>query len=246
MPRCWTLATATIDGSASSSRYEHHGRSVSWTMSIVRRCSSWSFVDATSASRDAGIDDGITAAGCGAGKRVRSHDVAGPRDQQLGARADHPVDGEHEARRERGAEPCEHADDVDRFGHLDHDLAREHDLVERTRADAIARRCDGGLPLARRTARREAHVGRPARAGRRSTRFDGILDRITLDAPGKAKTVLSRKGEDRTIANRKDEQANADEARRLIETLQNEQVANFADDVASDLAKYGSINRSCN
>ncbi len=71
-------------------------------------------------------------------------------------------------------------------------------------------------------------------------RFDpNILDRITLEAPGKTKTVLARKGESWTIANRKDEPANADEVRRLIETLQNEQVANFADDVASDLAKYG-------
>ena len=71
-------------------------------------------------------------------------------------------------------------------------------------------------------------------------RFDpNVLDRITLEAPGKAKTVLARKGESWTIANRKNEQANADEARRLIETLQNEQVAKFADDVASDLAKYG-------
>jgi hypothetical protein len=75
---------------------------------------------------------------------------------------------------------------------------------------------------------------------RHLVRFDAnILDRITLEAPGKAKTVLARKTESWTIANRKDEQANADEARRLIETLQNEQVANFADDVASDLAKYG-------
>jgi hypothetical protein len=71
-------------------------------------------------------------------------------------------------------------------------------------------------------------------------RFDpNVLDRITLETPGKAKTVLARKGESWTIANRKNEQANADEARRLIETLQNEQVAKFADDVASDLAKYG-------
>ena len=75
---------------------------------------------------------------------------------------------------------------------------------------------------------------------RHLVRFDpNVLDRITLEAPGKSKTVLARKGENWTIANRKDEQANADEARRLIETLQNEQVANFADDVASDLAKYG-------
>ncbi len=37
--RCCTLAMATTDGSASSSRYEHHGSSVSCTMSMVTSCS---------------------------------------------------------------------------------------------------------------------------------------------------------------------------------------------------------------
>jgi hypothetical protein len=75
---------------------------------------------------------------------------------------------------------------------------------------------------------------------RHLVRFDpNVLDRITLEAPGKSKAVLARKEESWTIANRKNELANADEARRLIETLRNEQVANFVGDVASDLAKYG-------
>lgn len=71
-------------------------------------------------------------------------------------------------------------------------------------------------------------------------RFDqNQLDRITIDAPGKAKTVLARKGENWTIANHKDDPANGGEARRLIDTLSNEQVTNFVADTSSDLAKYG-------
>lgn len=75
---------------------------------------------------------------------------------------------------------------------------------------------------------------------RHLVRFDtNVLDRITIDAPGKAKTVLARKKEAWTIANRNNQPANADEVKRLIETLQSEQVAGFVTDVASDLTKYG-------
>ena len=66
-----------------------------------------------------------------------------------------------------------------------------------------------------------------------------ILDRITIDAPGKGKTVLARKGEDWTIASRNSAPANSGEVRRLIDTLQNEQVTKFVEDVASNLPKYG-------
>ncbi len=75
---------------------------------------------------------------------------------------------------------------------------------------------------------------------RHLVRFDqNQLDRITIDAPGKTKSVLARKGENWTIANHKDEAANGAEARRLIETLSNEQVTKFVEDVSSDLPKYG-------
>ena len=66
-----------------------------------------------------------------------------------------------------------------------------------------------------------------------------ILDRITIDAPGKGKTVLARKDENWTIASRNNAPANSTEARRLIETMQNEQVTKFVEDVASSLPKYG-------
>jgi hypothetical protein len=66
-----------------------------------------------------------------------------------------------------------------------------------------------------------------------------ILDRITIDAPGKSKTVLARKDENWTIASRNNAPANSGEVRRFIDTLQNERVTKFVEDVASNLPKYG-------
>lgn len=66
-----------------------------------------------------------------------------------------------------------------------------------------------------------------------------ILDRITIDAPGKGKIVLARKNENWTIASRNNAPANSGEVRRLVDTLQNEQVTKFVEDVASNLPKYG-------
>jgi Domain of unknown function (DUF4340) len=66
-----------------------------------------------------------------------------------------------------------------------------------------------------------------------------VLDRITIDAPGKGKTVLARKDENWTIASRNNAPANSGEVRRFIDTLQNERVTKFVEDVASNLPKYG-------
>ena len=66
-----------------------------------------------------------------------------------------------------------------------------------------------------------------------------FLDRITIDAAGKGKTVLARKEESWTIASRNNQPANSGEVNRLLELLQNEQVKKFVEDVASDLPKYG-------
>ncbi len=66
-----------------------------------------------------------------------------------------------------------------------------------------------------------------------------ILDRITIDAPGKGKTVLARKDENWTIASRNNAPANSGEVRRFIDTLQNERVTKFVEDVASNLPQYG-------
>jgi hypothetical protein len=66
-----------------------------------------------------------------------------------------------------------------------------------------------------------------------------ILDRITINAADKGKTVLGRKDENWKIISRNNAPANSSEVRRLIDTLQNEQVAKFVEDVASNLPKYG-------
>src|SRR5439155_11962358 len=66
-----------------------------------------------------------------------------------------------------------------------------------------------------------------------------ILDRLTIDAPGKSKVVLARKGENWTLASRNDQPANVAEVTRLLDTLKNEQVTRFVEDVASNLPKYG-------
>jgi uncharacterized protein DUF4340 len=66
-----------------------------------------------------------------------------------------------------------------------------------------------------------------------------ILDRITIDAAGKGKTVLARKGETWTIASRNNQPANSGEVKRLLDQVQAEQVTKFVEDVASDLPKYG-------
>jgi hypothetical protein len=66
-----------------------------------------------------------------------------------------------------------------------------------------------------------------------------ILDRITIDAPGKTKTVLARKDGDWAIASRNNAPADAGAVRQMIDTLQNERVTKFVEDVASNLPKYG-------
>ena len=66
-----------------------------------------------------------------------------------------------------------------------------------------------------------------------------ILDRITIEAPPKTKTVLARKNENWTIANLKNAPANTSEVHRLIDTLSNQRVTRFVEDVASNLSKYG-------
>ena len=66
-----------------------------------------------------------------------------------------------------------------------------------------------------------------------------ILDRIAIDVPGKGKTFLARKDGNWTIASRNNVPADSGAVQRLIDTLQNERVTRFVEDVASDLPKYG-------
>ena len=66
-----------------------------------------------------------------------------------------------------------------------------------------------------------------------------VLDRITIDVPGKRKTVLARKDGNWTIASGNNAPADSGAVRRLIDTLQNQRVTKFVEDVASNLPKYG-------
>src|SRR5438874_1819029 len=66
-----------------------------------------------------------------------------------------------------------------------------------------------------------------------------VLDRITIDVPGKSKTVLARKDGNWTIASRNNAPADSGAVRRLIEALQNQRVTKFVEDVASNLPNYG-------
>jgi hypothetical protein len=75
---------------------------------------------------------------------------------------------------------------------------------------------------------------------RHLVRFDiNILDRVTIDAAGKGKTVLGRKDENWTIVNRNNQPANGGEVTRMLDLIRAEQVTQFVEDVASDLPKYG-------
>src|SRR6266545_4938949 len=66
-----------------------------------------------------------------------------------------------------------------------------------------------------------------------------VLDRITIDVPGKGKAVLARRDGNWTIASRNNAPADSGVIRRLIDTLQNQRVTKFVEDVASNLPKYG-------
>src|SRR6266496_523308 len=66
-----------------------------------------------------------------------------------------------------------------------------------------------------------------------------ILDRITIEARDKGKTVFARKGENWTIVSCNNAPANSSQIRRMLDTLQNEQVTKFVENIASDLPKYG-------
>ena len=66
-----------------------------------------------------------------------------------------------------------------------------------------------------------------------------ILDRITIDAPGKTKTVLARKDGNWTVASRNNAAADSGAVRRMLDRLQDERVTKFVEDVASNLPKYG-------
>ena len=76
--------------------------------------------------------------------------------------------------------------------------------------------------------------------GRHLVRLDSNnLDRINLEANGQPKIILARKEQKWTIASHNNQPANSDEVRRLIDTLNDQQVTRFVADTATELPKYG-------
>jgi hypothetical protein len=65
------------------------------------------------------------------------------------------------------------------------------------------------------------------------------VDRIHIEAAGKAEIILARKQEDWILKTSGDIAANADAVNRLAADLQNQPVTTFVADVAADLPKYG-------
>jgi Domain of unknown function (DUF4340) len=67
-----------------------------------------------------------------------------------------------------------------------------------------------------------------------------IVDRMTIESPGKPKIVLARKGESWVRKEGdKDVPVNSAGATRLLTELQSQQVTNFVSDLATELPKYG-------
>ncbi len=65
------------------------------------------------------------------------------------------------------------------------------------------------------------------------------LDRINIEATGQPKIVLARKEQNWTLASGANQPANSEEVRRLVDTLNDQQVAKFVADTATELPKYG-------
>ncbi len=65
------------------------------------------------------------------------------------------------------------------------------------------------------------------------------LDRLHIQPSGQPEVILARKAETWTIASKNNQPANSGEVRRLLDTLNQEQVTRFVADTASELPKYG-------
>ena len=95
------------------------------------------------------VDGRVRAAAGGAGERDGLGAVAVAADQQLGRRGDErgvaAAGAEDVARLEARPQHAEHRSGIVRRRRLNRDLARQHDLLERARADLLHRPGDGGL-----------------------------------------------------------------------------------------------------
>jgi hypothetical protein len=65
------------------------------------------------------------------------------------------------------------------------------------------------------------------------------LDRINIEPAGAPRMVLARKDQNWTIASHGNQPANPEEVRRLLDTLNEQQVTRFVAETATELPKYG-------
>ena len=93
---------------------------------------------------DPGIVVDITGPRRRAGERMRAHDRSVDLHEELGRGADEAVDRIAVARPEAAPQSPQHRMDVDRFARVHHDRAGDDGLGERSGADGVARRDDGG------------------------------------------------------------------------------------------------------
>ena len=117
---------------------------MSCTTSITTRCSIWFFVLAIEFGGDPGIVVDIARPGRSAGKWMRAHDRSVDFHEELGGGADEAVDRIPVARPEAAPQSPQHGMDVDRFARVHHDRAGDDGFGERSGADGVACRDNGG------------------------------------------------------------------------------------------------------
>jgi hypothetical protein len=89
----------------------------------------------------------LVGAHAGSRHRTSGHVAPGAADEQLGTGADEPAVGVHDATRLGRAQRGEHGARVERGVRLDHDLARQHHFLDRTRFDRRQHGRDFVVPL---------------------------------------------------------------------------------------------------
>ena len=119
-------------------------------MSIVIWCSSRFFVEREQLPGPALIGVGVAGAGHGARHRLGSNDVADPRHQQLGRRADESVDDEAQRCRVELAQSAVQQRRIERAVELRLDLTGQDDLGEIALGDSLRGFDDRSAPVVRR------------------------------------------------------------------------------------------------
>ena len=165
--RCWMLATLTTAGSSGAVTQTACGRSVRAIRRATIACSSRSLAEPSSCSPRWSSTAGSAERRIepASATRRRAQPLAPHQQLRRGGheRAVAAAGAEHEAGAEGGAQDPERRGRVVRRGRVDRDLAGEHDLLERARADALDGAGDGLLVVLGRRDARDPEAARRAR-----------------------------------------------------------------------------------